>query len=373
MRGSAKGLRGLFVKGPADSTYLLLVLLLLAMGLLMLFSASYPSALYEEGDAAFYLKRQALFAAFGLFLMFFVSKLDYHLFKRAAEWLMLLAIFLLVLVLAVGKVRNNARRWFIIGPLSFQPSELAKLAVIVYFSATIAGKKEQMRTFRSGVLPYLLILCILSFLMLRQPHLSGTILLCGTGTALMFVGGIRYRWVILGAGLLLGGTQLFTAGILRYGQGRIATWHDPFSDALGDGYQLAQSQIAIGSGGLFGVGLGRGMQKFLYLPEEHNDFIFAVVCEEVGFVGALLVLLVFALLIIRGYQIARAAPDRFGSLLVVGVTTLVALQVFLNVAVVTGLLPTTGISLPFFSYGGSALVLLLVEMGVVLSVSRQVR
>ena len=230
-----------------------------------------------------------------------------------------------------------------------------------------------MNTTRYGVAPYLLILGVISLLMMLEPHLSGTVLILGAGAVLMLVGGINLTWVaaaLAGAG---GIAFLMFSGIITYGQSRLAMWQNPWLDARGKGYQLVQSLLSIGSGGLWGVGLGKSRQKYLYLPEEHNDFIFAIVCEELGLIGATIIMLLFAALILRGYWIALHARDRFGSLLVVGVTTLIAMQTFLNIGVVTGLLPTTGISLPFFSYGGTALSIQLAEMGIVLSVSRQMK
>ena len=230
-----------------------------------------------------------------------------------------------------------------------------------------------MYTTRYGIVPYLIIMGVIALFMLMEPHLSGTVLILGTGAVLMLVGGINLGWVIAAVGGAAGVAALMFSGIITYGQSRIAMWHNPWLDAQGDGYQLVQSLISIGSGGLLGVGLGKSRQKYLYLPEEHNDFIFAIVCEELGLIGATIIMLLFAALILRGYWIALHARDRFGSLLVVGVTTLIALQTFLNIGVVTGLLPTTGISLPFFSYGGTALSMQLAEMGIVLSVSRQMK
>ena len=230
-----------------------------------------------------------------------------------------------------------------------------------------------MHTTRYGIVPYLLIMGVLAVLMLLEPHLSGTVLILGAGAVLMLVGGINWSWVIAAVGGAGGVLFLMLNGFIKYGQSRIAMWHDPWLDPQGDGYQLVQSLLSIGSGGLLGVGLGKSRQKYLYLPEEHNDFIFAIVCEELGLIGATMIMMLFAALILRGYWIALHARDRFGSLLVVGVTTLIALQTFLNIGVVTGLLPTTGISLPFFSYGGTALCIQLAEMGVVLSVSRQMK
>ena len=366
-------------KGSMDIPFLLLTLLLTGIGLMMLFSASFPSAYYETGSAGYYFKRQAIFAAAGIVAMLVVGRFNYQRWRGAAKILMVLAIFLLLLVIipGVGITKNNATRWLgIDGVLTFQPSEIAKLAVIVYFADSISKKKERMRDLREGVLPYGVWLAVIAVLMLLEPHLSGTILIVGTGAIMMAVGGMP-AWLI-GAGVggvaaaAWGFVALVDAGIISYGASRINMWHNPWLDSSDDGYQMVQSLIAIGSGGLLGTGLGKGRQKFLYLPEESNDFIFSTVCEELGLIGASLILLVFALLLLRGFWIALHARDRFGTLLVVGVMSHLGLQVFLNVAVVTGLVPATGISLPFFSYGGTALMLQLVEIGLVLSVSRQI-
>ena len=363
-----------FVKGPMDKEYLLLALILLAVGLLMLLSASYPSAYFETDNPYYYFQRQALFAAAGLVGMLFVSKLDYDLWRHWAIAMLLVSFLLLgaVLIPGIGGLYNNARRWIEFRSIHFQPSEFAKLAVIVAFSASIAKKKERMRTFRYGILPYAVALVFYAALLMAEPHLSGTILICAIGAVLLFVGGIPWWWIALGLGGAGGFGWLMLSGKISYGQDRIAMWLDPFIDAQNEGYQLAQSLIAIGSGGLTGVGLGQSRQKYLYLPEEHNDFIFSVICEEVGLIGATMILLVFAMFIIRGYVIARSAKDRFGSLLAVGVTTHFALQTFMNVGVVSGLLPTTGVSLPFFSYGGTALLCQLAEVGIVLSITRKI-
>ena len=365
-------------RGPVDLPFLVLVILLTGIGLVMLLSASFPSAYYEtDGEnPMFYFIRQGIFAILGISAMLFIGKINYQRFRGLAKPALFVSVILLVFVLipGVGITRNNATRWLGIGDLlTFQPSEIAKLAVIVYFSDSISKKKDKMRTTRYGVAPYLLILGVLAVLMLLEPHLSGTVLIVGTGAVLMLVGGISWVWVGVAVAGVGGIAALMLSGVIKYGQSRIAMWQNPFIDARGDGYQLSQSLISIGSGGLLGVGLGRSRQKFLFLPEEHNDFIFAIVCEELGLIGASIIMLVFAALILRGYWIALHARDRFGSLLVVGVTTLIALQTFLNIAVVTGLLPTTGISLPFFSYGGTALSIQLAEMGIVLSVSRQMK
>ena len=365
-------------RGPIDLPFCLLVLLLTAIGLVMLLSASFPSAYYEtkNNDPMYYFTRQGIFAIMGVAAMFLISKINYQRFRAFAKPLLFFAIILLALVLVpgVGQTRNNATRWIGVGELfTFQPSEIAKLAVVLYFSDSISKKKDKMRTTRYGILPYLFIMGVLAVLMMLEPHLSGTVLILGTGAALMLVGGIRWAWVGAAVGFVGGVAALMLTGVIQYGQSRIAMWQNPFIDPRGEGYQLSQSLISIGSGGLLGVGLGKSRQKFLYLPEEHNDFIFAIICEELGLIGATIIMLLFAALILRGYWIALHTRDRFGCLLVVGITTLIAMQVFLNIGVVTGLLPTTGISLPFFSYGGTALSIQLAEMGIVLSVSRQMK
>lgn len=365
-------------RGAMDMPFLLLTLVLTGIGLVMLFSASFPAAYYSTGDAAYYFKRQLIFAIMGLVAMFVISRLNYQRWRGLSKFLLILSMVLLGLVLVphVGINVNGATRWLGFGAFTFQPSEIAKLGVIVFFADSISKKREKMLTWRYGILPYVFVLGLIGVLMLLEPHLSGAILIVGTGAVMMAVGGIQAWLIGLGVGGIGAASVLFIKlvdkGIIKYNADRILLWHDPWSDASGDGYQICQSLIAIGSGGLFGVGLGRSRQKFLYLPERHNDCIFAIVCEELGLIGACVIMLIFVLLIIRGFWIALHARDRFGALLVVGITTQVALQTFLNIAVVTGLIPATGISLPFFSYGGTALALQLAEMGIVLSVSRQI-
>lgn len=365
-------------RGPIDLPFCLLVMMLTIIGLIMLFSASFPRAYYEDSNPTYYVARQGVFAIMGVAAMAFVGKINYQRFRGLAKPLLYLAAVLLVLVIIphnpLALTRNNATRWLGLPntALQFQPSEIAKLAVVLYFSDTISRKKERMQTFRYGIAPYAMILLAIAALMMMEPHLSGTLLILGAGAAIMLVGGISWTWVVGALGVAAAGMYT-VVGIVGYGASRIAMWHDPFIDPRGDGYQLAQSLLSIGSGGLLGVGLGKSRQKFMYLPEEHNDFVFSIVCEELGLIGAAIIMLLFAALILRGYWIALHARDRFGSLLVVGITTLLAFQTFLNMGVVTGLLPTTGVSLPFFSYGGTALTIQLFEMGIVLSVSRQMK
>ena len=367
-------------RGPLDLPFFILVMLLTGVGLVMLLSASFPSAYYETDgqNPMFYFTRQGVFAIMGVAAMLMISKINYQRFRGLAKPLLWLAVILLILVLIPGNplaiTRNNATRWLGIPStsLQFQPSEVAKVAVILYFGDSISKKKDKMRSFRYGILPYALILILLAALVGLEPHLSGAILILGAGAVMMLVGGIHWGWVG-GAAAAAAGLLYVVLFVIGYNTSRITYWLDPWADAKGAGYQLAQSLLTIGSGGLLGVGLGKSRQKFLYLPEEHNDFIFAIVCEELGLIGATIIMLLFAALILRGFWIGLHARDRFGSLMVVGVVTLIGLQTFLNIGVVTGLLPTTGISLPFFSYGGTALSIQLAEMGIVLSVSRQMK
>ena len=279
-------------RGPIDLPFFVLVMLLLGIGLVMLLSASFPSA-YDETDGAnplYYFSRQAVFAVMGLAAMIFIGKINYQRFRALGKPLLYLSIILLILVLipGVGITRNNATRWLGVPgtSLQFQPSEIAKVAVVIYFADSISKKKDKMRSFRYGILPYALILVVLGGLVLLEHHLSGALLIFGVGAAMMLVGGINWAWVggAVGAAAGLMYLVLFVVG---YNQSRITSWLDPWADAQGSGYQLSQSLLAIGSGGLLGVGLGKSQQKFYYLPEEHNDFIFAIVCEELGLIGAL--------------------------------------------------------------------------------------
>ena len=356
-------------RGLLDLPFLVLTLLLVAIGLIMMFSASYARAYQTEGKATFYFSRQALFALGGIAAMLFFSRWNYQAWRPLSIFVLAGSILFLALVLIIGTEEGGARRWIYIG-FSFQPSEVAKFGVIVTFASMISVYKEKMQTFKYGVRHFLAILVVVCGLLVLEPHLSAIIIIVAVSAVMMFIGGTQLRWFGIGLGgavVLL----LLYLWIKPYASDRVMAWLDPFAYASDEGFQIVQSLYAIGSGGLMGLGLGRSRQKYLYLPEEHNDYIFAIVCEELGFVGAMVILILFALLIIRGYWIALHARDRFGAMLAAGITTLIALQVVLNIAVVTNTLPATGISLPFFSYGGTALLVNLFEMGVVLSVSRQ--
>ena len=358
-----------------DAGFFTLALILLAMGVVMVLSSSYARAYYDPGsitggNGAYYFLRQLIFALLGVGAMLLASRLPMSFYRRYTFHFLGLTLVLLMLVPIIGVKANGSRRWLGVGGLTLQPSELAKLAVILSFSLLICRFQGKMRSFKYGILPFLTILGIMIGLLILEPHFSASIILIAIGGVMMFLGGVGLGWFIAA----LGGVTAALAVLLTffpYASSRISTWRDPFSDPSDRGYQIVQSLYSIGSGGLSGLGLGGSRQKFLYLPEEHNDFIFSVACEELGFIGAALILALFALLILRGYWIALHQRDRFNFLTCAGISTLLAIQVFLNVAVVTNLVPCTGISLPLFSYGGTALLIQLFEMGIILSASRE--
>ena len=357
-----------------DLPFLCILLLLLSLGLLMLFSAGYAVALYRRGDAYTYIRPQLLFAALGLVAMYAASLVDYHIWHKLAWPLMGLSLLLLVIVLFMPEY-NGCKRWIVLPGLgTLQPSEIAKFAVVLVFSHIISLNHDRMQGFAAGVLPFGILLGLVAVLMLLEPHLSGTLLILSIGAVLMFVGGTGLRWFALAGGLGVGAVfaaVLALPQLVPYAADRLSSWRDPFADPLGEGHQTIQSLYAIASGGIAGLGLGNSRQKYLYVPEPQNDFIFSILCEELGFVGAALVIFLFLLLLLRGITLAVRARDKFGALLVVGFVVQVVLQAILNIAVVTNTIPNTGISLPFFSSGGTSLLMLLGEMGIVLSVSRQ--
>ena len=361
--------------GKADLPFLVLTLALLLLGLVTVFSSSFARAYYDleretGGNAAYYFIRQSIFAGGGLCAMYICSKVPVGVYRRVSGLVLAAAFVLLALVPVIGVSSGGAQRWISLGFITFQPSEIAKVAVVLFFARLICALGEKMRLFRYGILPFGLILLGLVGLLLLQPHISASIILLGVGAVMLFLGGVQLYWYIGGAALFaLAGVLVVTR--FAHASSRISAWLDPFADATGKGWQTIQSLYAIGSGGLLGLGLGQSRQKYLYLPEEHNDFIFSVWCEETGFLGALLLVLLFALLIIRGYWIALHCSDRYSLLVCAGLTTLLAMQVILNMAVCTNLVPCTGISLPFFSYGGTALLLQMAEMGIILGISRK--
>lgn len=379
-RHSRKSKIAVFSRGTMDLTFFLIVITLLVIGIVMMFSASYAKALSESGgtNGTSYATKQIMMAAIGLVCLFFFSFFDYRHFAdpKIAILFYIFCVGLLVAVLLAGYTENGATRWLVIGSFNFQPSELMKFSVIILFSYLIVQNYDKMHLFTVGILPFGVLLAIVVILLMLEPHLSCTILICIVGVVLMFVGGVRWKHIGILSVIGLAGIAAIVLIKIKsdgftYFETRFQSWLDPFSDEKGGTWQTTQSLIAIGSGGLFGLGLGGSRQKFMYLPESQNDFVFSIVCEELGFIGAVTVILLFSLLVIRGLYIASKAKDKFGMLLAIGITVQIGIQAFLNIAVVSNLIPNTGISLPFFSYGGTALVMQLAEMGIVLNVSRQ--
>lgn len=360
-------------KGNIDITFLVLVLLLVTFGLIMLFSASYANAYYHNDDSFYYVKKQLMWVGLGIAGLIAAALFDYRWFNKLAVPIFLFTLLLLVVVLFMP-ASNGAKRWiWLPGGGSIQPSEIAKFAVVILFAKLITVNQDRMKTFKYGIVPFVVVLAMVAGLMILEPHLSGTILILAIGAIMMFIGGTDLKWfaiAIIGAVVALG-VVIMIPGVIQYAASRIEHWLDPFLDPRGKGYQTIQSLYAIASGGLMGLGLGNSRQKYLYIPEPQNDFIFAIVCEELGFVGAAIIIILFALLVWRGFVIGMKARDKFGSMIAVGLTVQVGLQALLNIAVVTNTIPNTGISLPFFSYGGTSLTMLLAQMGVVLSVSRR--
>ncbi len=355
-----------------DMPFLIILMIILVVGLICQFSAGYAYSYYwNDGDSFYFIKRQLIFALLGVAAMLFISTIDYHILHHFAIPLMLVSLAMLVVVLFLP-ASDGIHRWIRLPGLQFQPSEIAKFALILLFAHLISLNHKKMKTFLAGYLPFILILGVTCGLVFLEPHLSGTILLLGIGIVMMYVGGTRLLYLLGTVGLGVGAV-IYMVFFKGYEQDRIRVWLDPmgvFAENPNEAWQTVQSLYAIGSGGVMGQGLGNSRQKHLFLPEPHNDFIFSVICEELGFVGAVLVIVLFALLLWRGITIGMKSPDKFGSMLAVGLTAQVGLQAFLNMAVVTNTIPNTGISLPFFSYGGTSLVMLLAQMGVVLSVSR---
>ena len=363
---------GFFLSGKLDVTFLSFVMILLTVGLVMLFSASYAYSYEYYNNSYRFILKQASLGAVGVVLMLIISKIDYHILRKFSLLVFVITIVMLIALLAMPPMVKgmDVKRWMIIGPINFQPSEVAKFAIILLFSNLIAANYKEMGNFKFIVL----LLGLLGFtcvLVALEPHLSATILIFAIGIVIMIIGGLKLRYILGGAALGVGGIVLaIVTKVISYGSDRIKYWLDPWLDPKGKGFQTIQSLLAIGSGGILGRGIGQSRQKYLWVPEPHNDFIFSIVCEELGLVGALFIILLFALLIWRGFTIAMRAPDKFGSLLAIGLTFQVGLQAMLNIWVVTNTIPNTGISLPFFSYGGTSLIILLAEMGVVLSISR---
>ena len=363
-----RGFRGETV----DIPFLTLVLLLLLVGLIVLYSASFAQSEYDTGyeSSTKYLNKQALCAAIGLVGMYIFSRIPASLWYRAAWPLYGVSIALLLSVLLIGEEVNGAKRWINIAGIQFQPSEVAKFTMILLFARLTRSFGEDAKKFRYGVLGFGIALLGILVPLALEKHLSAIMLMGMVAVVMMYVAGTSPKWLLAGAGAAALFVLIYIS-FMGYAGDRVTAWLHPEADPGDTGYQILQSLYAIGSGGLFGLGLGKSKQKYLYLPFQYNDYIFAVLCEELGLFGALLVMALFALTILRGYWIALRASDRFSTVLAAGLVTLIAVQTVLNLAVVTNLLPSTGIALPFFSYGGTALAVNLGEMGIVLSISRQ--
>ena len=355
-----------------DIPFLVLVLLLLTVGLVMLYSASYAQSEYDTGYqvSTKYLQKQGICAALGLACMWAFSRIPAEFWMKFAWTVYIVSIVLLLSVLVVGESVNGARRWINIAGIQFQPSELAKFAMIVLFSRLTTRFGSAAKDFRHGVLGFGLALLGILVPLALEKHLSAIMLIGMVGVTMMFVAGTGKKWLTAGA-VAAALFVLIYITFMGYAGDRVTAWLHPEQDPGDTGYQILQSLYAIGSGGVFGLGLGKSRQKYLYLPFQYNDYIFAIVCEELGLVGALLIIILFCAMILRGYWIALQGSDRFSTVLAAGLVTLIAVQTALNLGVVTNLLPSTGIALPFFSYGGTALAVNLGEMGVVLSISRQ--
>ncbi|MBO4383347.1 MAG: putative lipid II flippase FtsW [Clostridia bacterium] len=371
---------GLWLKGGFDVPFFIIVIALITLGLIMMFSASSSYSYYYFNDSLYYFKRQLVFALVGLGVLAVVSRLNYHVLKKAAVPLLLVTFVLLVAVLLLPSPAGfeEFHRWISLGPLTFQPSEVAKFAIILYLAWDMDRHFKELSAARHPdkmkyLMTYLFILLVTCALVYKENHVSGTLLIFAIGIMMLFLAGFNYKWFVLAAAAV----AIAVVVVLRdptvlpeHAQPRILAWVDKSYDPLGVRWQTNQAIYAIGSGGFFGVGLGNSKMKQLYVSEPQNDFIFSIVCEELGFVGALFIVILFGLLVWRGFLIGIRAKDRFGSWLAMGIVFQVGLQAALNIGVVTDVLPNTGISLPFFSYGGTSLLMLIFEMGVVLSVSR---
>ena len=370
-----------FLNNSVDFTLVITVLLLLSLGLVMVLSASSPTALQKYDKSYYFFVRQLIFAVLGLFGMYFISKIDYRIYQKFYKHAWILSIILLISVFAFGSDSHGAKRWiYITKSLSFQPSEIVKFLMIIFYGGILVKDRDDLGKFWKGLVKHILFLVPIIALLLLEPHVSTSMVIIITCCIMMIMAGCKF-WQFLVSGIVaVGGigsiaTVLYMASAkfqerFQYIVTRFITFTNPWKDATGDGWQIIQSLYAIGSGGLFGAGLGESKQKYLYLSEPHNDFIFSIIAEELGFVGCILVFVLFAVFIWRGVLIAMKAPDMFGSLVAVGITSLVGVQAIINVAVVTSSMPVTGMQLPFFSYGGTALFILLCEVGVLLSISR---
>ena len=369
-----------FANNQLDFILLIVVILLLSLGLIMVLSASSPTSLAETGDDSYsYFRKQAIFAVVGIIAMLFISKIDYRFWKKFYKIAYCVSIILLLMVLipGIGVSSGGASRWIKILGIQFQPSELAKIGLIIFYASYLTDHKDELKGFYTGFIkPFLYLVPVILILILIQDHLSATIIIVAVVGIMMLMAGSRLKYFltagtaagVAGAAGLYLMAKFTSKGAFRLA--RITSFLNPWADKQGDGWQVIQSLYAIGSGGLFGVGLGQSKQKYLYISEPHTDFIFAVLAEELGFVGCAVVIALFCVFIWRGVLTAMKAPDMFGSLVAIGITSLIGLQAIINIAVVTSSMPVTGMPLPFFSYGVTSLLILLCSVGVLLNISR---
>lgn len=358
-------------KKPFDFWIFAAVILLLSIGTIMVFSSSYYYSVKNEGNSFKFLIPQLQYMALSIIILVVTMNYDYKKWGKISPILLMGSIGLLVLVLIpnVGQVRNGAQRWLGVGTKTIQPSEIAKLTLIMFLAFSLSKRKEGLQSFTKGLMPYLMLIGLIAGLVVIEPHLSGALIIVITAFIVLFCGGAKIsHFVAMALPVVIAGAVAIATEPWRFG--RIKAWLDPIGNKMNEGWQIYNSLLAIGSGGLFGRGLGQSMQKYLYIPEPYNDYIFAVLAEELGFLGSVVVMLLFLVFIWRGIKVAMNAPDTFGSLMAIGITSLIGLQFLFNVAVVTNSIPSTGISLPFFSYGGSSLMLLMFGVGILLNISR---
>ncbi|MRG29353.1 putative lipid II flippase FtsW [Laceyella tengchongensis] len=356
-------------RGKPDFWLILITFTLLGIGLIMVFSASYFKGYVDLQDSYYFFKKQLVYGLLGLVLFFAVSNIPYQFYRKYVGIILFLSLFFLLAVLLFGEVRNGARRWIDLGFIDFQPSELVKLGMIIYTASIMVKKQPLLDNFKRALLPPLIVIGLVSSLLVLEPHFSATVIIVATCFVIIFCSGARIKHLAL---LLLSGIPAMILIMLTsdYRIERLHTLLNPLSNPNDEGYQIIQSLIAIGPGGLTGVGLGESIQKLAYLPEAHTDFIFSIISEELGFVGGSFVILLFILFIVRGVLIALQAPDQFGTLLGIGIVTLMAIESIFNLGVVTALLPVTGVPLPLISYGGTALIIKMIGLGMLLNISR---
>ncbi len=355
--------------GAPDFWLVALTLLLTVVGIVAVYSSSFVIALADFGDPYYYVIRQIIWAAIGGIGLILISRLDYRRLRPLAVPVMLVTIVLLIVVLLIGLTGNGAQRWIGAGPVTLQPAEFAKLSVIIYLAAWLAGRGERVRTFEHGLIPFLIIVGIVGGLIMLQPNLGTTLIILAITMTMFWVGGASIRHISLLA--VLGVGVVFALALLSgYRSDRITTFLHPGSDSGGSGFQTLQSLIAIGNGGIHGLGLGASRAKFFYIPESHTDGVFAIIGEELGLLATVTLIILFVTLMYRGFQLARRTEDEFGRLLATGITTWIAVQALLNIGGITSIIPLTGVPLPFLSYGSNALTAVLLAMGILISISR---